>query len=423
MARARTATTSTSATAASLIANPLTSSEVDELIEVALATPMDGYPGKEDCKWGLPLLIEGNPGTAKTARIKQIAKAMKIHLEAIYAATHPPEDFSGALIPDGRGGASQICTLPQVRRLLVEKVGILFLDEVNGAPPATQGALMSLIHERHTGDADIPSRVRILAAQNPEEIATGGNRLAPALANRFVHITDPGPDAREWNTWLMGSSKATMQQTLEVIEKIIIEDWPDQYPITQGVFAGFIDKFPNMLHMMPDLSSPQSGKAWASHRTWDFATRGWTSSRILQKSDSIRDAMVEACIGPAAAEQFFVYQREANIPKPMDVLKGKWKIDKQRLDIVLAAYTSTVAYVRQRPTREEQEKLAPMAWTAIAKLFEAGLSDIVVPATEGLVQERLGHNSGIEEIRKASNQVLVPLASSGLSKYILEQRV
>lgn len=421
MSRARTATSNAATTAANLMANPLTSSEVDELIEVALSTPMDGYPGKPGCKWGLPLLIEGNPGTAKTARVKQIAKAMDTPLEAIYAATHPPEDFSGALIPDGKGGASQICTLPQVRRLLKSQVGILFLDEVNGAPPATQGALMSLIHERHTGDADIPSRVRILAAQNPEEIATGGNRLAPALANRFVHITDPGPDAREWTTWLMGSSQSKMQQTLDVIEKIIIEDWPEQYPITQGIFAGFMDKFPNLLHMMPDIGNPQSGKAWASHRTWDFATRGWTSSRILMKSDSIRDAMVEACIGPAAAEQFFVYQKEANIPKPTDVLKGKWKIDKSRLDIVLAAFTSTVAYVRQRPTREEQEKLAPSAWTAISKLFEAGLSDIVVPAAEGLVQERLGHNSGIDEIRKAANLVLVPLAGSGLSKYMEEK--
>jgi len=411
----------TTTTAARLVTESLTSTEVSELIEVALSTPMDGYPGHDDCKWGLPLLIEGNPGTAKTARVKQVAKAMGAHLETIFSAPHPPEDFSGALIPDGKGDANQIAVLPQIRRLLKAKEGILFLDEVNGAPPATQGALMSLIHERHTGDADIPPRVRILAAQNPEEIATGGNRLAPALANRFVHITDPGPNAREWITWLMGSAQSKMQHSMAAIEKIIVEDWPNQYPITQGIFAGFMEKLPGNLYMLPSVSDPQSGKAWASHRTWDFATRGWTAARILEKSDSIRDAMVEACVGPAAAEQFCVYQKEANIPQPLEMLKGKWKIDKNRLDIVLAAYTGMVAYVRQRITRAEKEELAPAAWTIIAKLFEAELADIIVPAAEGLIQERLGRNSNNKDIMKAANLVLVPLAKSGLAKHLEER--
>ena len=67
------------------------------------------------------------------------------------------------------------------------------------------------------------------------------------------------------------------------------------------------------------------------------------------------------------------------------------------------------------------QKLAPSAWTAIAKLFEVGLQDIVIPATEGLVLERLGHNSAIKEIISAANQVLVPLSKSGLAKYLEER--
>jgi len=409
------------APASALSGATLKSSEVDEIIEVSVSAPMDGYPGKPDCKWGLPLLIEGDSGIAKTARIKGIAASLQTHLSTIYAAPHPPEDFGGALIPDGKGDATHIAPLPQIRRMVKEKVGILFFDEINGAMPATQGALMSLIHERHTGDLDIPHRVRILAAMNPEEIAACGFRLSPPLANRFIHITDPGPDAREWTTWLMGSSAVRLQGSLDDIEKAVIDEWPNLYPEAQSLFAGFIESNPSLLHKRPPMSDPNCGKAWPSHRTWDFATRAWTTARILEKSDGIRDAMIEACVGSGSAEELIRYFHEADLPKPLDVLNGKWKINKDRLDVVLAAYTGAVAYVRQRPTRAEQEDLAPLAWKAIAKLLDAELSDIVIPAVEGLIKERLGHASGKSAIKAAANLVLVPLADSGLGKY-LEQR-
>ena len=400
----------------------LESAEVSEVVEVCVAAPMDGYPGHADCHWGLPLLIEGEPGLGKTARIKQLANVLMVKAKSLFAAQHPPEDFSGALIPDGSGGARQICPLAQVRALIKEGKGIIFLDEINGAPPATQGALQSFIHERVAGDEEIPGRIRILAASNPAEIATGGFALSPPLANRFVHIVDPGPNAREWSTWLMGSAKTTFKVDLETIEKSVIADWPDVYPEVQGLFAGFMEQHGDaVLHKRPDQSDPNSGKAWPSPRTWDFATRAWATARILEKNDSIRDALLEACEGEGAATVFLEYQRNARIPKPLEVLNGKWKPNMDRLDIVLAAYASTIAYVRQRPQREEQVKLAPLAWNALAILFEAGLSDIAVPAIEGLIQERLSRNSNDPDTKAAATKVLVQLSKTGAARFIEER--
>lgn len=400
----------------------LTGSEVSEVVEVCVAAPMDGYPGKDGCLWGMPALIEGEPGLGKTARVKQLANVLVVKAKSLFAAQHPPEDFSGALIPDGEGGARQICPLAQVRALIKEGKGIIFLDEINGAPPATQGALQSFIHERVAGDEEIPGRIRIIAAANPADIATGGFALSAPLANRFVHIMDPGPNAREWSTWLMGSSKTTFQADLNTIEQSIISDWPDVYPETQGLFAGFMEQHGDaVLHKRPDPSDPNSSRAWPSPRTWDYATRVWATSRILEKNDSIRDALIEACVGEGATTIFLEYQRNARIPKPMEVLQGKWKPNTDRLDIVLAAYTSTIAYVRQRPTREDQIKLAPLAWDAINLLFEAGLSDIAVPSAEGLIQERLARNSGDEATKKAATKVLVYLSKTGAAKFIEER--
>lgn len=407
-----------------------TAREVDEMIEVCLCTPMEGYPkprkkgeekkdDEDECMWGLPVLIEGEPGIAKTARMKQLAKVVNVKARSLFAAQHPPEDFSGALIPDGHGGANQVCPLTQVRELVKEKRGIIFLDEINGAPPATQGALQSFIHERVAGDQKIPGRIRVVAAQNPAEIATGGFQLSAPLANRFVHIVDPGPTARDWITYIMGTPTNKLQATLEVIEETIAEDWPNVFPESQALFAGFMEKMGGeYLHKRPSISDPQAGKAWPSHRTWDYALRAWTAARILDKSDNIRDAIVEACVGPGASVAFLEYARENDIPKPLDVINGVYKPDGNRLDIVFAAYTGAVAYVRQRPTRQEKVDLAPKTWKCLKALLDINLHDLVVPASEGLIHEQLARNSNDDVIKKAANEILVALAKSGVQQYV-----
>ncbi len=424
-----------------IVAQTLTANEVDEVIEVCLSAPMEGYPrrpekkkeeGEDDKKkgkkeeeevlWGLPVLIEGEPGIAKTARLKQLARTIQVEARSLFAAQHPPEDFSGALIPDGKGGARQLCPLLQVRELVeANEPAIIFLDEINGAPPTTQGALQSFIHERVAGDQRLPGRIRVIAAQNPAEIATGGFDLSAPLANRFVHLTDPGPTAHDWITWLMGSSSSKLQASLSSIEGIIADDWPNLFPESQALFAGFMEKLgATHLHKRPEPGDPQSSKAWPSHRTWDYALRAWTTARILEKNDTVRDAVVEACVGPGAAAAFLEYARETDLPKPMDVLNG-WQPNKDRLDIIFAAYTGMVAYVRQRPTRKEKIELAPKAWKSLVKLKELGVEDLIVPAALGLIQETLGRNAQDETIKKAADPILITLGKAGLQSFIQDR--
>lgn len=406
-----------------VVAQVLSANEVNELVEVCLATPMEGYPSKkDDVLWGLPLLIEGKPGIAKSARMKQLAKVLHVKARSLFSAQHPPEDFSGALIPDGHGNAAQICPLVQVRELMKEKYGIIHLDELNGAPPATQGALQSFIHERVAGDQPIPGRIRIVASQNSAEIATGGFPLSIPLANRFVHLTDPGPTSRDWMAWLMGNTSNRKQATMEQIEDTIVEDWPNIFPESQALFAGFMERHgEDLLHKMPEVGDPQGSKAWPSHRTWDYAIRAFTTARIMEKNDSIRDAVIEACVGPGAAAVFLTYMNDTKIPTPMDVLDGKFNPDKDRLDIIMAAYTGAVAFVRQRPSQKEKFELGVKAWSSLKKLFPLNLADIAVPASEGLVQERLGRAAQDPDLKKAASEVLILLAKSGVQSFVEER--
>src|SRR6478735_2238354 len=384
----------------------LSSFELMDVIETSFATPMGGYPGKTDVLWGLPILIEGEPGTAKTARIKQVANCLKAKLFIFFAAPHPPESFAGALIPDGAGGAKNIVALDELRACIMEAVGILFLDEINGAAPATQGAIQSLIHERKSGGSTIPGEIRIVAAQNPEDIATAGYRLSAPVANRFVHLYDHGPTEDEWIQWSTGGENWKTTNTLESLTHLVTKEWPSVWPSVQGLFAAFMhtQRGNKMLHKRPSQEDPNSAKAWPSHRTWDFGRRAWATSKIMGRSDTIRDSLLEACVGVGAATAFTEYARNTDIPSPEAVLSGKWKITQERLDIVLAAYASTTGYVVQRPDRKEQLELGPKMWEALKRLRDAGLTDIVVPSVKSLLDARLGHSASTE-MKKPAQEV------------------
>jgi AAA domain (dynein-related subfamily) len=393
----------------------LSSSELMDVMETSFATPMDGYPGQSDVLWGLPILIEGEPGIAKTARIKQVATQLKADLFIFFAAPHPPESFAGALIPDGKGDAVNVVALSELRACIKAGTGILFLDEINGAAPATQGAIQSLIHERKSGGSTIPGEIRIIAAQNPEDIATAGYRLSPPVANRFVHVFDSGPTEEEWVQWSTGSDTWKTAHTLESLVELVTREWPNTWPSVQGLFAAFMSTQhgAKILHNRPPLENPNSSRAWPSHRTWDFGRRAWATSLILKRTETIRDSLLESCIGPGAATTFISYANSTDIPSPMEVLSGKWQITEDRIDIVLAAYTSTTGFVVQCKDRNEQLGLAPKMWEALDRLRKSGLSDIIVPSVKSLLGARLGSNAS-KDIAKAAQSVLVPLYKEGL---------
>ena len=399
----------------------LSTSEIMEAMEVALAAPMKGTPGVEECLWGLPMNIEGDFGIGKTSRWRQVAQKLTADLCSLFAGQHPPEDFAGALIPDGKGDAKQICSLSQVRDLLPKKYGIIFIDEANGAPPATQAALMSFVHERVAGDHPIPPHIRIVSATNPEEVATAGHRFSPGLANRFVHFYDSVPSAEDWTGWFLGSTvKKKGESTLQELEKKIVSGWPNVWPRMQATYSGFIQANEELLHKRPPPENPQSGAAWPSPRTWDFAARGQASAIILNKSSEIEYSFVEGAVGPAAAENFEEYCAQFNLPSVDEVLNGTWKIDKSRIDITMAAFVQMTSTIVQKKDEAEKHRMAALAWKRYEDLLKAQLADIAMPQVTTMVGADLGRASKDANVKKAASPVLSALSLSGMGKFIDE---
>ena len=81
-----------------------------------------------------------------------------------------------------------------------EGKGILFLDELNAAPPLVQASCYQLINERRIGKHVLPDGWLPIAAGNREGDKAVVSRMPSALANRFTHI-EFDFDLEEWIAW------------------------------------------------------------------------------------------------------------------------------------------------------------------------------------------------------------------------------
>ena len=118
----------------------LTHAETRNLLRAAFFTP--GFGGR----WGLPLLLIGDPGIGKTSMCKAEARSQGLASEVLVGSVCDPTDFGGIPAPpqDGSGFARYL--LPEWARRVSEwqTGGVLVLDELTCGPPAQQAAMLGL---------------------------------------------------------------------------------------------------------------------------------------------------------------------------------------------------------------------------------------------------------------------------------------
>src|SRR5258708_11689523 len=138
---------------------------------------------------GVPVVLWGSPGTGKTSVGRALAEDLDWPLEVVIGSIREPADFAG--MPIVVNGGVRMAPPAWAIRLAESGVGLLFLDELTTSPPAVQAAMLRVVLERVVGDLALPPGVRVVAAANPPEEAAEGWDLAPALANRLVHLDWP----------------------------------------------------------------------------------------------------------------------------------------------------------------------------------------------------------------------------------------
>jgi MoxR-like ATPase len=181
-------------------------------------------------------MIWGAPGIGKSSIVSQLATEHQLQFIDIRLSQLAPTDLRGLPVAeDGRSKWFPPEFLPQSGK------GILFLDEINMAPPAMQGMAQQLILDRRVGSYTVPDGWFIWAAGNRKEDRAGVFDMPAPLANRFLHL-QVEPDFESFKTYAL---------TQKVHEQII----------------AFLSFRPSLLHKI-DPQQP----AWCSPRSWMMAS-------------------------------------------------------------------------------------------------------------------------------------------------------
>ena len=148
----------------------------------------------------IPVFVWGNPGVGKSSIIKQIANDKNMEFIDLRLSLLDPTDLRGIPFFDS-ANKSAIWAKPEfLPNSNSQAFGILFLDEINSAPPTVQAAAYQLILDRKIGEYTLPVNYAIVAAGNYESDRGVTYRMPTTLANRFVHI-DFELDFEEWKSW------------------------------------------------------------------------------------------------------------------------------------------------------------------------------------------------------------------------------
>jgi MoxR-like ATPase len=208
----------------------------------------------------LSAMIWGPPGIGKSSIVAQTAAAHGLAFIDLRLSQLAPTDLRG--LPVAESGVARWYPPEFLPR---EGAGVLFLDEINLAPPTMQGMAQQLILDRRVGSYMVPEGWFIWAAGNRHEYRAAVFEMPAPLANRFLHL-EVAPDFESFKTYAL---------TYGVHEQIV----------------AFLSFRPALLHK----SDPQQ-PAWPSPRSWVMA------------SDLHRIGLdIGAAIGVAAAVEFNAY--------------------------------------------------------------------------------------------------------------------
>jgi len=147
----------------------------------------------------LPVFIWGAPGIGKSSIVKQVASQKGVEFLDLRLSLLDPTDLKGIPFFDAEHNEG-VWAKPSFLPKQSDSKGILFLDEINTAPPAVQASAYQLILDRKVGEYELPEGWSIVAAGNRENDRGVVYKMPSPLANRFVHF-EMEVDFEDWKSW------------------------------------------------------------------------------------------------------------------------------------------------------------------------------------------------------------------------------
>ena len=260
-----------------------------------------------------PLFLWGPPGIGKSDIVKQLGEDLGAHVIDVRLSLWEPTDIKGIPYFDSNHNKmvwAPPSELPDAEMAAQHKNIILFLDEMNSAPPAVQAAAYQLILNRRVGQYHLPDNVLIVAAGNREADKGVTYRMPAPLANRFIHL-EMRVDWDDYSFWA----------TENRIHKDVV---------------GYLTFSKKDLY---DFDPKSTSRAFATPRSWTFV------SELLEDADTDDGTLtdlISGAVGEGLAIKFMAHRKHASkMPDPTDILKGKVK--KMETKEISAMYSLAVS--------------------------------------------------------------------------------
>ena len=267
------------------------------------------------------VFLWGPPGIGKSDVVKQIGGELNREVIDVRLALWEPTDIKG--IPYYNADLGKMVWAPPAELPTdPDSTAIIFLDELNSAPPAVQAAAYQLVLNRQVGTYKLPKGVDIVAAGNREGDRGVTYRMPAPLANRFLHLE----------------------------MKVDFDDFQD-WATLNGVHPEVVGYVSFAKQDLNDFDPKSASKAFATPRSWVFV------SELLEDDDTDTETLhnlIAGAIGDGLAVKFMAHRKIAGrLPKPEDILDGKVK-DLQ-IKEVSAMYTLTTSLCYELKDRAEKK--------------------------------------------------------------------
>ena len=266
-----------------------------------------------------PIFLWGAPGIGKSELVEGIVEAHPGNnlMIDMRLALMEPTDLRG--YPFRNPATNQMewapaADLPTMEQAELYDLIVLFLDELNSAPPSVQAAAYQLILNGKIGQYTLPSNVRIVAAGNRETDRGVTYRMPAPLANRFRHIN----------------------------MDINFDDW-QQWAVNNSVHPDVVGYLTYSKGDLFDFDAKSSSQSFATPRSWTFVSEMLGALGFDSADNFEQKAEIAGAIGEGMAIKFVEHRKVAkHLPNPTDVIDGKAKKLDNKVSSELSAKYSLV---------------------------------------------------------------------------------
>jgi len=271
---------------------------------------------------GRPIFIWGPPGIGKSELVEHITNNVlpgnNLMID-MRLALMEPTDLRG--YPFRNPETNQMEWAPAAdlpTQELAEQYDhiVLFLDELNSAPPSVQAAAYQLVLNGKIGQYVLPSNVKIVAAGNRETDRGVTFRMPAPLANRFRHVN----------------------------MEVNFEDW-QKWAVNNNVHPDVVGYLSFAKQDLFQFDAKTSSQAFPTPRSWNFVSETLKVDGFESASAREAKAEIAGSIGEGMAIKFLEHRKIAsNLPNPTDIIEGKVStLDSKVSSEISAKYSLTVS--------------------------------------------------------------------------------